>query len=100
MCVLCTFVAEVVDQDDLSYELWRRAVEHTVNRPQQRRPALVVEGDDDAGVGQLLGVELLFTAAQHGHTHRHQCFNLTNLAVRKQECKYLLSSVHVTTPQK
>lgn len=65
VCVLSTFVAEVVDQDDLCDELWRRAVEHAVNGPQQRRPALVVERDDDAGVGQLLCVQLLFTAA-HG----------------------------------
>lgn len=58
-----TFVAEVVDQDDFCYELWRRAVEHAVNGPQQRRPAFVVERDDDAGVGQLLCIQLLFTAA-------------------------------------
>lgn len=60
----CTFVAEVVDQDDLGEELRRRAVEHAVDGPQQRGPALVVERDDDAGVGQLLRVQLPFAAAQ------------------------------------
>ncbi len=64
VCVLGTFVAEVVDQDDLCYELWRRAVEHAVNSPQQRRPALIMERDDDAGVGQLLCIQLLFTAKE------------------------------------
>lgn len=58
-----TFVAEVVHQDDLCDEPRRGAVEDAVDGPQQRRPALVVEGDDDAGVGQLLRVQLLFTAA-------------------------------------
>lgn len=68
MCALGTFVAEVVDQDDLRYELRRRAVEHAVNGPQQRRPAFVVERDDDAGVGQLLCIQLLFTAARTHET--------------------------------
>ena len=59
-----TFVAEVVDQDDLGDELWRRAVENAVDRPEQRRPALVVEGDDDAGVGELLCIQLPLAAAK------------------------------------
>lgn len=61
-----TFVAEVVHQDDLGDELRRRAVEDAVDGPQQRRPALVVERDDDAGVGQLLGVQLPLAATHAG----------------------------------
>ncbi len=71
VCVLGTFVAEVIDQDDLGDELWRRAVENAVNGPQQRRPALVMERDDDAGVGEFLCVQLLFTAAHKKNTHTH-----------------------------
>lgn len=67
VCVLCTFVAEVVDQDDLGYEVWRRAIQHAVNGPEQRRPALVVERDDDGGVGQLLCIQLVFTATHGRH---------------------------------
>lgn len=66
-----TFVAEVVHQDDLCDELRRRAVEHAVDGPEQRRPALVVERDDDAGVGQLLCVQLLSAAA---NTHTGSCY--------------------------
>lgn len=51
-----TFVAEVVHEDDLGDELRRRAVEDAVNGAQQRRPALVMEGDDDAGVGKIFCV--------------------------------------------
>lgn len=70
VCALCTFVAEVVDQDDLGYELWGRAIQHAVNRPEQRRPALVVERDDDRGVGQLLCIQLVFTATQTHGRHK------------------------------
>lgn len=57
-----TFVTEVVHQYDLSDELRGRAIEHAVYCPEQGRPTLVVEWDDDAGVGQLLPIQLLFTA--------------------------------------
>lgn len=57
-----TSVAEVVHQDDLGDEVLRRAAGDTVYGPEQRRPALVVEGDDDAGVGQFLQVQLLLAA--------------------------------------
>lgn len=60
-----TFVTEVIDQDDLCDELRRRAVEDAVNGSQQRRPAFVVKRDDDAGVGKLLCIQLVFTAAEH-----------------------------------
>ncbi len=73
-----TFVAEVVHEDDLGDELRRRAVEDAVNGAQQRRPALVMEGDDDAGVGKIFCVQLGLTAATHkhscGHTVTARCY--------------------------
>lgn len=36
--------------------------------PQQGRPALVVEGDDDAGVGKALQVQLRLAAEEREYT--------------------------------
>jgi len=73
VCVcVCTLVTEVVHQQHLVEQLWWRAVHHAVHGPQQRRPALVVERDDDAGVGQRVRVQLQLTAA-HTHTHGLKC---------------------------
>ena len=51
-CVCGTLVAVVIHQDDLGDEAGRRAVQDAVDGPEERGPALVVEGDDDAGVGE------------------------------------------------
>ena len=45
-------VGEIVDEDDLLDEVVGAAVEDGDDGPQQRRPRLVVEGDDDARLGQ------------------------------------------------
>ncbi len=49
-----------------------------MNGAQQRRPALVMEGDDDAGVGKIFCVQLGLTAATHkhscGHTVTARCY--------------------------
>lgn len=49
-----TSVTEVVHQDNLGDQLRGRAVQHAVNGAEKGGPALVVEGDDDAGVGERL----------------------------------------------
>ena len=40
------------------------AVGDAVDGPQQGRPALIVEGDDDAGVGKVLQVQLRLAAEE------------------------------------
>ena len=45
-------VGEIVDEDNLLDEMFGAAVEDGDDGPQQRRPRLVVEGDDDARLGQ------------------------------------------------
>jgi hypothetical protein len=49
-------VAEVIDQQDLGEVLWRAAVDDAVNGSHEHGEALVVEHDDHADGGQLLGV--------------------------------------------
>lgn len=51
-------VTEVIHQHDLGDQLRWGAVQHAVDGAEQGGPALVVEGDDDAGVGQCLQVAL------------------------------------------
>ena len=50
--------AGIVHQDDLGQEMRWRPVDHTVDRPEERGPGLVVEDDDDWGAGQVVGVNL------------------------------------------
>ena len=63
-------VAEVVDEDDLVQVLRGRVVQHAPDRPQERRPGLVGEDDDDADRGQLLvvldGLALRVPSVGHG----------------------------------
>ena len=63
-----THVGEVVDEDDLLEEAWRRPVQDAVHRPQQDGPSLVVEANHHAGVRQHVTV-LEITAPAHTHTH-------------------------------
>lgn len=53
-----TSLAGVVHQQDLEQQMSGGAVNDAVDRPQQRAPGLVVEHDNDAGVGQLIWVNL------------------------------------------
>lgn len=76
-----TLVAEVVDEHDLGQELRRRAVQDAVNGAEERRPALVVEGDDDAGVGEVFGIQLRLTAA-----HTHTQLQPVSMVERKNIC--------------
>lgn len=55
---LTTSLAGVVHQHDLHQQVPRRPVDGAVDGPQQRAPRLVVEDDDDAGVGQVVRVDL------------------------------------------
>lgn len=59
-----TSVTEVIYEDDLRDEVVRRAVGDAVHRPQQGRPALVVEGNYYTGVGQVLQIQLLSAAEE------------------------------------
>ena len=58
-----TLLAEVVDQDDLVQQFGGRPLDDAVHGAHQRRPALVVEDDDDRGAGQILRVVPVFTSA-------------------------------------
>lgn len=64
-----TSITEVVNQHNLGDQLWGRAVQHTVDGAQEGGPALIVEGDDDAGVGKRLQVALAVAARER---HRGQ----------------------------
>ena len=55
-------LAGVVHQDDLLQEGPGRPVDDGVDRPQERRPGLVVEHDHDGGGGQHFGVGLALAA--------------------------------------
>ena len=51
-CKWRTVVWEVVDEDDLSEQVRGHGVDDAVHGPQQRGERLVVEDDDDGGVGE------------------------------------------------
>lgn len=55
---LTTSLAGVVHKHDLHQQVPRRSVDDAVDGPQQRAPRLVMEDDDDAGVGQVVRVDL------------------------------------------
>lgn len=61
-----TSITEVIDQHDLGDQLRGRAVQHAVDGAEEGGPALIVEGDDDAGVGECLQVAFA-VAARGGH---------------------------------
>ena len=64
-----TALAGVVHQDDFVQQVARRSVDDAVHRAQQRRPRLVVEDDDDAGVRVRADVRVLFALAPVNQTH-------------------------------
>ena len=49
---LQTHFRAIVHQNDLLHQTRRRLTQHRVDGPQQYRPRLVVETDDDAGLWQ------------------------------------------------
>lgn len=49
---MCTCYAGIIYQDDLFEQDGRRCVQNTVDRPQEGRPSLIVEDDNNAGAGQ------------------------------------------------
>lgn len=55
---LPTSLAGIVDEHDLHEQVSGRAVDDTVNSPQQGAPRLIVKHDDNAGVGQVVLVHL------------------------------------------
>ena len=57
-----TSLAGIVHEHDLHEQVSGGAVDDTVNGPQQGTPRLVVEHDDDAGVGQVVLEHLGLTA--------------------------------------
>lgn len=57
-----TSLAGVVDQHDLHKQVSGRAVDDTVDGPQQRAPSLVVKHNDNAGVGKVVWVDFSLTA--------------------------------------
>lgn len=58
---LLTSLTGIIYQNNLHQQMSRRAVDDTVNGPQQGAPRLVMKHDDDAGVGQVIWVHLGFT---------------------------------------
>lgn len=64
-----TSITEVIDQHDLGDQLRGWAVQHAVDGAEEGGPALIVEGDDDAGVGECL--QVAFVVAARGR-HRGQ----------------------------
>lgn len=64
-----TSVTEVIDEHNLGDQLRGRAVQHAVHGAEEGGPALIVEGDDDAGVGERL--QVTFAVAARGR-HRGQ----------------------------
>jgi hypothetical protein len=69
-----THIGEVVHEDDLLEQVWRRAVEHGVDSAQEHGPCLVVEADDDRRGWKLLQVATRLLApvkAKHSLQSRH-----------------------------
>lgn len=59
---LPTSLAGIVDENDLHKQVSGRAVDDTVNCPQQGAPSLVVKHNDNAGVWQVIWIQLGLTA--------------------------------------
>lgn len=57
-----TSIAVVIHQNDLGNQVIRSSVYDAVDGAEKRTPALVMERDDDTGVGEILQVQLLLTA--------------------------------------
>lgn len=61
-----TFVAEVVDHDDLGQVSSGRSLDDAVDRPHQGGPALIVKHDDDTGRQQVVVVVPVLTPTVGG----------------------------------
>lgn len=57
-----TSIAVVIHQDDLRNQVIWSSVYNAVYGAEKRTPALVMERDNDTGVGEILQVQLLLTA--------------------------------------
>lgn len=79
-----TSITEVINQHDLGDQLRGRAVQHAVDGAEEGGPALVVEGDDDAGVGECLQVALA-VAARGRHRGQGEVRFGSPLAIRTQQ---------------
>lgn len=62
MCKLPTSLAGIINEHDLHQQVSRRAVDDTVNGPQQGAPRLIVEHNDDAGVWKVIWIHLGLTS--------------------------------------
>lgn len=58
-----TSLAGIIDQDDFSKQVMRRAVYNAVHRPKQSAPGFVVEHDDHACVRELVRVDFCLAPA-------------------------------------
>lgn len=66
-----TFGAEVIHQQNLLDEMWRRAIKDTVNRPQESGPHFIHKAHDDTGGREVVMNELLCTP---GPGHKQDSF--------------------------
>lgn len=82
-----TSITEVVNQHNLGDQLRGRAVQHAVDGAQQGGPALIVEGDDDAGVGERLQVALAVAARERDTGDRERTVVKRTQACGSANCK-------------
>lgn len=59
-----TFGTKVIHQDDLFEKVWWRAIEDTVDGPEQSGPYLIHKAEDHTGGGQVIMDHTLRTPAE------------------------------------
>lgn len=95
--VLLTHVGKIVDQNDFADEVFRRPVQNGMHRPQQDRPRLVVEANDDRRLRQVVQVlarlfapgkrTLLCNVRYDGMTHAYRRTYPTRIPCFRGETK-------------
>lgn len=92
---LTTSLAGVVHQHDLHQQVPRRPVDGAVDGPQQRAPRLVVEDDDDTGVGQVVRVDLGLAAENEAVKQNGlaECIRLVNGVNYKLQVGFLVMTL-------